>query len=59
MIGRPHSFRTGERCPKSAKYESLCRHRERKLIREGALFPECRQGGHPVFWELFEPFSVR
>ena len=47
--------KTGERCEIPGVYESDCRHRERKLIRQGEEFPYCMTGRHVVFWHLVRP----
>ena len=44
--------KTGEPCKVPGLYESDCRHRERKLIRQGAAFPCCMAGRHVVSWHL-------
>ena len=49
--------KTGERCEIPGVYESDCRHRERKLIRQGEEFPYCMTGRHVVSWHLFR--SIR
>ena len=49
--------KSGERCEISGIYESECRHRERKLIHQGAAFPCCMAGRHVISWHLVK--SVR
>ena len=47
----------GERCEIPGLYESDCRHRERKLIRQGKRFPYCMACRHVVFWHLVRPIG--
>ena len=46
--------KTGERCEIPGMYESDCRHRERKLVRQGEEFPYCFPGRHIVSWRLIK-----
>ncbi len=44
--------KTGDRCEIPGLYEAECRHRERKLVRQGEAFPACMACRKVVFWNL-------
>ena len=49
-----HTRTSGDVCETVGKYESQCRHQERKLIRQGGFAPICWTCRHIVVWHLIK-----
>jgi hypothetical protein len=43
---------TGQKCPQSGIYRSVCTHRTEIALSRGDTFPPCGAGRHAVTWSL-------
>ena len=45
---------TGNKCPQSGIYQSVCLHRVQIALSRGDTFPPCARGDHGVSWRLVQ-----